>query len=856
MNMKRIRLIFCLAALAVLCGVMAAVPVFAAAPADTEPAQAMTKNIRGAEDVQGSFALTRSGDNLYLNIEITDPGITNVDKAAVQLLFLLGEAPAEGGFASDTAGGIYSFNFHPWLPATGPEPQNIIIPSDDQTTAHAGNAIFSTCVVNAPEVEGNTYRFQTAWVLKPEYAALLGDSIGFDIRYVNFAGEEKVLGWSSEEEALYDDLSAIGSISFSGETSALPSRDYAADAYSFSVAPVEGGIPRQYFSVPGGISQDSYFQAMWDGEAIYLSMTVADEGASGGGALDWVRFAIDFGGVPAESGSISKRECAGAYAFNLSPWLPNTGGEPLNYGGVTENGEAVLQKLDFSYIYYRGEVRLQMRLVPKAEYASYLEEGGKIGFTLQYNDNLATGNDGSASENFYVWGDGDGAIDNDLSAMGALSLVKNPNGVSSGLDELYTQPYFEGNTMLNESVMFIEKEDGSVPDAPLLYTPDKIISVRSSDLFTEYEEGRDYTVEGGKLRLTENSRIPVVAYEDYYPSEENGGWFGGTMSKVGGGYVAFRESWFFQSMQVAVTYEHSESWQGEEIYGKAELLPKTMQKLENGEQVKIVFLGDSVTEGANATGVIGAAPYADSWSRLTVSRLCARYGENAVLPVYDYARGGMDTAWGISQSVEVGRLNPDLVVIEFAGNEGTRSPELYAYNIEQMMRGVKRGNPDAEFILVSNFLPNPEAEMNAGVYENIPFYRDELLEMEGEGVAVADIYAAYTCLIQNKRFADMTGNNINHPNDFLSRLYAQIMLRTLSDENPLPEQPDGGDPGEEPGGENPGDGQPDPGPGMGDPSDEEGAGGCASAVGTGAAVLSVGALTAAVCCIKKRRKKE
>ncbi len=35
----------------------------------------------------------------------------------------------------------------------------------------------------------------------------------------------------------------------------------------------------------------------------------------------------------------------------------------------------------------------------------------------------------------------------------------------------------------------------------------------------------------------------------------------------------------------------------------------------------------------------------------------------------------------------------------------------------------------------------------------------------------------------------MTGNNINHPNDFLVCLYAQLILRTLSNENPLPKKP-------------------------------------------------------------------
>ena len=34
-------------------------------------------------------------------------------------------------------------------------------------------------------------------------------------------------------------------------------------------------------------------------------------------------------------------------------------------------------------------------------------------------------------------------------------------------------------------------------------------------------------------------------------------------------------------------------------------------------------------------------------------------------------------------------------------------------------------------------------------------------------------------IVGKKRFRDYTGNNINHPNDFMSRLYAQVMVETV-----------------------------------------------------------------------------
>ena len=35
-------------------------------------------------------------------------------------------------------------------------------------------------------------------------------------------------------------------------------------------------------------------------------------------------------------------------------------------------------------------------------------------------------------------------------------------------------------------------------------------------------------------------------------------------------------------------------------------------------------------------------------------------------------------------------------------------------------------------------------------------------------------------LLQRKKFIDVTGNNINHPNDYLSRVYAVTLLQTLA----------------------------------------------------------------------------
>jgi hypothetical protein len=58
-------------------------------------------------------------------------------------------------------------------------------------------------------------------------------------------------------------------------------------------------------------------------------------------------------------------------------------------------------------------------------------------------------------------------------------------------------------------------------------------------------------------------------------------------------------------------------------------------------------------------------------------------------------------------------------------------------------------------------------------------YRDTLRSMEGPGVAVADLWEMHGELLGQKSYEDTTGNHVNHPNDFIVRLYAQVVLARL-----------------------------------------------------------------------------
>jgi hypothetical protein len=66
--------------------------------------------------------------------------------------------------------------------------------------------------------------------------------------------------------------------------------------------------------------------------------------------------------------------------------------------------------------------------------------------------------------------------------------------------------------------------------------------------------------------------------------------------------------------------------------------------------------------------------------------------------------------------------------------------------------------------------------------KNQRYHINRLYKLEGEykNTAVCDMTRLSSELYEKgKRFRDMTGNNVNHPNDFLARIYAQAILKVI-----------------------------------------------------------------------------
>lgn len=342
--------------------------------------------------------------------------------------------------------------------------------------------------------------------------------------------------------------------------------------------------------------------------------------------------------------------------------------------------------------------------------------------------------------------------------------------------DTYMRPYWRGNVMVNESVLFV----GETDCVPLLYTPKKILSVRSCELDVEYEEGRDYLIEDGKLRRTVGSRMAYIPESLYYPAEkteEIGAMKGRFPEKP---WLYFGEKDTFFKHQIFVTYTHEGTWEDKIPTGQAEKFPKTLARLESGEETTVVFFGDSITTGCNCSHWMDRAPHMESWPEMTVSALRRTY-PNAKINYVNTAVGGKKTAWAIETAEErVAAYNPHLVILAFGMNDTRMPAEDHAALLTQLVETVKGLCPDAEIALISTTLPNEEAEGFWSEQHRFEEVYESTLLQKFPDLPIVPMGSMHKALLKKKRFCHMTGNNINHPNDFLARVYAHSLFKTLT----------------------------------------------------------------------------
>jgi acyl-CoA thioesterase-1 len=341
-------------------------------------------------------------------------------------------------------------------------------------------------------------------------------------------------------------------------------------------------------------------------------------------------------------------------------------------------------------------------------------------------------------------------------------------------------PFWKSTTMRGESLFFGQKKAGDPLEARLFFPPEAVASVKSATGEVTYEEGKDYAVDkaAGVIRLLPGSRIPSKKPEEMYPLANS------SLPKYAhkrgdpGTHLIFGEGSFFHKLQVEVTYTHAAGlWPGYVPKFSGDALPGTLKKLRAKEPLKLCVAGDSISAGYNASKMTQAPPFMPCYGELVALGLEKVYGSK--VSFRNFAVGGWTSDSGLAAIDKVSAEKPDLVIIAFGMNDSGKAPAKFAANIKAMMDKVRAASPEAEFVLVASMLPNPEWLANSASF---PPFRDELAKLCGRGAALADLTAVWTEMLKRKGWHDLTGNGVNHPNDFGHRLYAQVILGLLVEE--------------------------------------------------------------------------
>ena len=322
-------------------------------------------------------------------------------------------------------------------------------------------------------------------------------------------------------------------------------------------------------------------------------------------------------------------------------------------------------------------------------------------------------------------------------------------------------PLWLAKKMVDEPILFIGEEGNR--SGHLIFTPASMpVLTRAGDSFV-YEAGKDYTWEKGSrtIRLTAHSEIPSKTPHEMRPGP-------GKPRSLGG--ILHSEGRFFHDLQTLVSYSHNQSWP-DLVKPVSATLPRSLQKLKTSQSFKVVALGDSITEGYNASGFAKTqAPknhpaYAEGFTRLLDQAFPSK------VTLSNLGVAGRTADWGLQQLDRVVAEKPNLVVIAFGMNDPVSSEQFQKTNLEILTR-LQKEIPQADLIFVSGMNNNP-------VWRDptkIPGFREALKKLIRPNVILADITTPWEKLLTRKNFSDISGNNINHPNDFGHRLYAEILF--------------------------------------------------------------------------------
>lgn len=364
--------------------------------------------------------------------------------------------------------------------------------------------------------------------------------------------------------------------------------------------------------------------------------------------------------------------------------------------------------------------------------------------------------------------------------------------------EKFTSPFYNSQIQYCEGFFLLENEDGGIDPVELAFPAAKILEVRSNDLSVLYEEGRDYILnDNGSLTIPAGSGISALSRNEFFVSS-------GQWSEDGKPVINTTDAMY--RGQYVVTYIRTEGYDGTKANHGRSALTTFASATDAGEEINVLVLGDSIAAGAGVKDF-------PNWANMTKQGI-EYYSQstvnlsNAAVPgihtgeyvgliegniqlVSESIRADAQAKFALAEEV---KADTDLVIIAIGGNDagGWCGPNgtavsTYKANVEKMIGYVRAASPDCSVLLVSCMQTNPKiSDSNSGnklAAASFSEYENALSQIAEAtaNCALANVYGVESSLLVYKNIEDMLGDNINHPSDYMSRIYTQVVLSALFD---------------------------------------------------------------------------
>jgi len=355
------------------------------------------------------------------------------------------------------------------------------------------------------------------------------------------------------------------------------------------------------------------------------------------------------------------------------------------------------------------------------------------------------------------------------------------------------EPAWSSPQVHRESGVLLVEDDGQVI-LRLAFPAAEILSIRSADGRHQFDPRGDVRLDETRHRLTfiETGPVPRIAESSRFVPRDAPMSYRHRVDDPETNLLYAPGRWF-HDRNVEVTYRRADlpddakaeaAASAASVAGQVRAdddrdafdLPQTLQLLRDGSPLRIGISGDSISTGLDASYKVGAEPNQPGYVELIAAQL--QQSSGSPITTINRSVAGWSVAHGLEDLETLLATEPNLLIVAYGMNDvGRRDPTWFLDRNAELIARARELNPQIEILLVAPMLGNDDwIHTPRAMFGE---YRDQLRSLTGPGVALADLTEVWTILLRHKDDLDLTGNGLNHPNDFGHRLYAQAILEGL-----------------------------------------------------------------------------